>query len=115
MKPETLAAVTGRIEKMRRDDKDDLAIVRQKLLDESQQELLEVPKDLNTNFEKQGGWAGAFSGATAGATLGAHVSIITMGTGLVATVPLAIIGGVIGYFSGAKAGSKIEKDKQAHR
>lgn len=110
MNPQTLAVVTGRIGKMRRDNDDVLAPVRQKLLDESQQELLKVPQDLNTNFEKQGGWAGAFSGATAGAALGAHVSIITMGTGLVATVPLALIGGVIGYFSGGKAGSRIEKD-----
>ncbi|MGI4791053.1 MAG: hypothetical protein ACRYFS_19680 [Janthinobacterium lividum] len=111
MKPETVSAVTARMTKMRRDNDDILAPVRQKLLGESQQELLRVPKDLNTNFEKQGGWAGAFSGATAGAVMGAHVSIITLGTGLVATVPLALIGGVIGYFGGAKVGSKIDKDK----
>lgn len=110
MRPETLAAVTKRMAQMRRDNDDVLAPVRQKLLDESQQELLKVPKELNTNFERQGGWTGALSGAAGGAALGAHVSIMTFGTGIVATVPLALIGGVIGYFSGAKAGSKIEKD-----
>ena len=111
MSPETEAKVKDRIAKARRDSADVLAPVRQKLLDESRQELLRVPKDLSTNFERQGGWAGAFSGATAGAALGAHVSIFTLGTGLAATVPLALIGGVIGYFGGAKAGSRIEKDR----
>lgn len=111
MSPEMQSRVAARTGRIRRDGDDVLAPVRQKMLGESQQELLRVPTDLDTNFERQGGWAGALSGATAGAALGAHVSILTMGTGLVATVPLALIGGVIGYFGGARAGSKIEKDK----
>lgn len=111
MNPQMLPAVNARVEKAARDNDDLFALVRQKLLAESQHEFLKVPKDLNTNFEKQGGWAGAVSGATTGAVLGAHVSVFTMGTGIIATVPLALIGGVIGYFGGAKAGSKIEKDK----
>ena len=73
------------VDKMRRDNNDIFAPVRQKLLDEDQNKFLKVPKDLDTNFEKHGGWTGAVSGATAGAALGAHVMIATMGTGLVAT------------------------------
>ncbi len=111
MTSQMLAAVTVQIENMRRTNNDIFAPVRQKLLDEGQQEFLRVPKDLNTNFEKHGGWAGAVSGATAGAVVGAHVTIATLGTGIIATVPLALVGGVIGYFGGAKAGSKIDKDK----
>ena len=103
------ATTDERIEKMRRDNNDIFAPVRQKLLEEDQNKFLKVPKDLDTNFEKHGGWTGAVSGATAGAALGAHVTVMTMGTGLVATVPLAVIGGIIGYFGGAKAGSKVEK------
>ena len=110
MNPQTSSSVTARLKKIRQSNDDVLAPVRQKMLEESQHELLRVPTNLDTNFEKQGGWAGAFSGATAGAALGTHVSILTMGTGIIATVPLALIGGVIGYFGGAKAGSKIEKD-----
>ena len=91
--------------------KDDiLAPVRQKLLEEGQHQLAKAPEDLEANFEKQGGWAGAISGATAGATLGAHFGVATLGPGFVTAVPLAVIVGIIGYFGGAKAGSKVKKD-----
>ena len=90
---------------------DILASVREKLLNEGQNQLPKVPQDLKSDFKKPGGWAGAMSGATAGAALGALAGISMPELGLVAAVPLAVILGIIGYFGGVKAGSKIEKDK----
>jgi len=94
---------------------DILAPVRQKLLDEDQNKLAKVPQDLRADFGKQGGWAGLVSGASAGAALGAYATTAIAGTaipdlGLVAAVPLAVIVGIMGYFGGAKAGSKVKKD-----
>ena len=111
MNRQLVSAVTLVVNRYRKTDDDILAPVRQKLLDEHRAELGKIPTELNATFEKHGGWGGAISGATIGATHGVHIGIATGGTAFAATVPLAIIGGVIGYFGGAKAGSKIEKDK----
>ena len=111
MNRQLVSAVTLVVNRYRKTDDDILAPVRQKLLDEHRADLVNIPAELNETFEKHGGWAGAISGATFGATQGAHIGIATGGIGFAATVPLAIIGGVVGYFGGAKAGSKIEKDK----
>jgi len=92
--------------------KDDiLAPVRQKLLDEGQDQLAKVPQDLKGDFEKQGGWAGAVSGASAGAALGAYAGLSMPELGLVTAVPITIVLGIIGYFGGAKAGSRIERNR----
>ncbi len=96
---------------MTSDKHDILAPVRQKMLDEGQHHLVQVSQDLEATFEKQGGWAGAISGATAGAAMGAHFGIVTLGPGFAMAVPLAVIAGIIGYFGGAKAGSKVKKDR----
>lgn len=91
--------------------KDDvLASVRQKLLDEDQAQLAKVPQDLKADFGKQGGWAGAVSGASAGAALGAFAGTAMPEIGFVAAVPIAVVVGIIGYFSGAKVGSKVKKE-----
>ena len=84
--------------------------VRQKLLDEGQSQFPKVPQDLKSDFEKQGGWAGAMSGATAGAALGTLAGLSMPELGLVAAVPVAVVLGIVGYFGGAKAGSKVKKD-----
>ena len=111
MNKQLVGAVNQIVSRFRISNDDILAPVRQKLLDEDGAELINIPTELNATFEKHGGWAGAISGATVGATHGVHIGIATGGTAFAATVPLAVIGGVIGYFGGAKAGSKIEKDK----
>lgn len=111
MNRQLISAVNQLVNTFRTSNDDILAPVRQKLLDEDRSQLISIPTELNATFEKHGGWAGAVSGATVGATHGVHIGIATGGTAFAATIPLAIIGGVIGYFGGAKAGSKIEKDK----
>lgn len=88
---------------------DILQSVREKLLNQYKQTLPEVPELLTSTYAKAGGWAGAVSGATVGATYGTSIGIATGGFGMAATVPLALIGGVIGYFGGEKIGSKFEK------
>lgn len=89
---------------------DILASVREKLLTEGQNQLPKVPQDLKSDFKKPGGWAGAMSGAAAGAALGSLAGFAMPELGLVATVPVAVVLGIVGYFGGAKAGSKIKKD-----
>lgn len=89
---------------------DILAPVREKLLNEGQNQLPKVPQDLKSDFRKPGGWAGAMSGAVAGVALGSLAGITMPELGLVAAVPVAVVLGIIGYFGGAKAGSKIKKD-----
>jgi len=81
---------------------DILVSVREKLLVEGINHFAEVPQDLNADFKKQGGWMGTAFGASAGTSALEH--------GLGAAVPVAVVVGIMGYF-GAKAGSKIEKDK----
>ena len=85
---------------------DILAPVREKLLNEGQNQLPKVPQDLKSDYKKPGGWAGAISGAVAGATLGSFVGIAMPELGLVAAVPMAVVLGIIGYFGG----SKVKKD-----
>ena len=58
---------------------DILASVRQKLLEEGQPRLVRAPQDLQGNFPKHGGTA-------------------QQGMGFSTAVPLAVIGGIIGYF-----------------
>lgn len=89
---------------------DILASVREKLLAEGQNQLPKVPQDLKSDFKKPGGWAGAMSGAAAGAALGSLAGFAMPELGLVAAVPVAVVLGIVGYFGGAKAGSKIKKD-----
>lgn len=89
---------------------DILASVREKLLAEGQNQLPKVPQDLKSDFKKPGGWAGAMSGAAAGAALGSLAGFAMPELGLVAAVPVAVVLGTVGYFGGAKAGSKIKKD-----
>jgi len=89
---------------------DILASVREKLLTEGQNQLPKVPQDLKSDFKKPGGWAGAMSGAAAGAALGSLAGFAMPELGLVAAVPVAVVLGIVGYFGGAKAGSKIKKD-----
>lgn len=102
-------------------NEDILKLVREKLLAEGQDQLAKVPRDLDSAFKKQGSWAGAMSGATKGAVLGGvagtagavvsgFVGTAVPEIGFVAAVPMAVIAGIMGYF-GAKAVSKIEKDK----
>ena len=62
---------------------DILAPVRQKLLEEGQPKLLRAPQELQGNFKKHGGTAQPRAG-------------------FVAAVPLAVIGGIIGYFGAPK-------------
>jgi len=50
------------------------------------------------------------SGAAAGAALGSLAGFAMPELGLVAAVPVAVVLGIVGYFGGAKAGSKIKKD-----
>ena len=77
--------------------KDDiLAPVRQKLLEENQQLLVNLPQDLEAKFVKPGGRA-----ESAGLT-GAAAAILQF----VAAVPAAIVAGILEYLGGPRVGGK---------
>ena len=84
--------------------------VRKEILAEEKRHNLWAPKTLKHTWEVALGIAGMVAGAIAGASLGAHIGIVAgpLG-GMAGSVPCAIIGGTIGYFSGAKVGSKFQK------
>ena len=65
-------------------NQDILAPIRQKLIEESQAKLLKAPQDLQGNFQK-------------------HGSTAQQGTVFSASVPLAVISGIIGYFGTLKS------------
>jgi hypothetical protein len=88
---------------------DILKPVREKLLEDYKKTLPDTPELLTSTYARAGGWAGAVSGALAGGSYGTSIGIATGGFGMAATVPLAIIGGVVGYFGGEKIGSKFER------
>ena len=88
---------------------DILASVREEILKEDKGLLPWVPKSLDKTWEVQAGLAGALAGAIAGAIAGSHMGLAGPWGAIAGTIPLAIAGGIIGYFSGAKAGSKLQK------
>ena len=74
--------------------KDDiLASVRQKLLEDNQQMLVNLPQDLEANFVKSSGRA-APSGAAAAKLQ------------FVAAVPAAIVAGILEYLGGPRASGR---------
>jgi outer membrane lipoprotein SlyB len=86
--------------------------LRSEILEENRQSLASTPASLTENNAKTGGIAGAISGVVSGAYFGSSIGIATGGIGIAATIPLAIIGGVIGYFGGEKIGASIEKNNE---
>lgn len=70
-----------------------LASVRQKLLEENQQMLVNLPQDLEAKFVKSVGRAGS------AALTGAAAAKLQF----VAAVPAAIVAGILEYLSGPKA------------
>jgi hypothetical protein len=84
--------------------------LRDEILEVNRHKLASTPASLTENNAKTGGIAGAISGVLSGAYFGSSIGIATGGIGIAATIPLAIIGGVIGYFGGEKIGASIEKN-----
>ena len=90
--------------------RDILADARNEILNEHQAALPQSPSELCSTYEQHVGIAGAVSGMAAGASFGAGIGIAAGPLGAIAgTVPCAIIGGIIGYFGGAKIGSQVEQ------
>ena len=88
---------------------DVLSNVREKLIKEHKTALVRVPKKLTETYGKTGGFLGMLTGAGAGAIWGTSIGIAAGGTAIAATVPLFVIGGVVGYFGGEKIGQQFKK------
>ncbi len=88
---------------------DILSKVRKEILEEEKRKSLWAPKTLNHTWEHAAGLAGATTGAVAGALFGAHMGLAGPWGAIAGTVPCTIIGGALGYFGGAKVGSKFHK------
>ena len=77
--------------------KDDiLAPVRQKLLDENQHLLVNLPQNLEAGSVKSGGWAGK---TALPSSVGTKIQFV-------AAVPAAIVAGIIEYLAGPRAGGR---------
>ena len=90
--------------------KDDiLAPVREQILKEDGSRLPWAPKSLDRTWEVQAGFAGAFAGMVGGALFGMHMGLAGPWGAIAGTIPCAIVGGILGYLSGAKAGSMVQR------
>ena len=89
---------------------DILESVREEILKEDEKNLPWVPKSLDKTWEMQAGIAGALAGAAAGFAIGAHMGLAGPWGAIAGTIPVTVIGGVLGYFTGAKAGSKFQRE-----
>lgn len=89
--------------------KDILSDVREKLIQEHKSTLIRVPKRLTETYGQTGGLLGMFTGASAGAIWGSSIGIALGGTAIAGTLPLLVVGGVVGYFGGEKIGQYFKK------
>lgn len=88
---------------------DMLSDVRKKLIQEHKNALVRVPKRLTETYGKTGEFLGMFTGASAGAIWGSSIGIALGGTAIAGTLPLFIVGGIVGYFGGEKIGQNFKK------
>jgi hypothetical protein len=89
-----------------------LASVREDILKEDAKHRPWTPKGLDRTWEVQAGLAGAVTGAVAGLLWGSHMGLAGPWGAIAGTIPCAIVGGVVGYFTCAKVGSQFYRDIQ---
>ncbi len=90
-------------------ESDILESVRAEILKEDAPLLLWAPERLDNTWERQAGCAGAIAGILTGLALGAHMGVAGPWGAIAGTIPCAVIGGVMGYLTGSKAGSRVQR------
>jgi hypothetical protein len=91
---------------------DIMAEVRKQILKEDESLIPWVPHNLEQTWVMQAGLAGAIAVFLAGFSFGAHMGLAGPWGAIAGTIPCAIVGATIGYFAGAKAGSKFQHPSQ---
>lgn len=91
------------------DDDEAVQVAKKEILEKIEDHRPKIPRGLEKSWKWEGRMAGLATGSLAGFKLGAGFGIATAGWGMAATIPGAIIGGVIGVLVGDKVGGGMEK------